>query len=570
MFLIVAMIVLSMPSKAFAANDTLTVFADGPALDEVINADTTTGGQHAHSVYKLVSLDTTYLYLGKITFNSDVTIMGVPGPDGRKPCIQPGILSSGSMPTELFILNANNMNAVFKNIYFYGLSIAGNGNWGKAILVSADYVRVTMDSCVVEENRGETIGYTGTMDKFFVTNCNFRNCVYPTDQFSTSIIVAAWPTSNPADSIVMRNNTIFCINGYAAAPGQSKSLTYFEFTHNTVVYNFVEPFIIYCVQNAKINNNLFYGLFTGAETVAEYPWWHQSFSAEIGAMISIDTLSAAADSVVGPELLGKDNARMLIEAKRNIEVKNNCFYQPSALTEFWKAWNDTATGKDSLYTPSWMDNRTKSMFANDAVWPGFVESGNVFVDPGFGNDLKTVLTDKGQMENVISLLEYVKRVRLGTSAGFIWGYKNQDVVSAANFVPNWPLPEASDMKYSNELLKTASTDGLPVGDYRWFGTTVSVDDNNNQLPSKFALSEAYPNPFNPSTNVKFSIAKAGNISLKVYNIAGELVKVVADNVYKEAGEYHYTLNMSNFSSGVYFYTLTQGGQQITKKLVLMK
>ncbi len=94
--------------------------------------------------------------------------------------------------------------------------------------------------------------------------------------------------------------------------------------------------------------------------------------------------------------------------------------------------------------------------------------------------------------------------------------------------------------------------------------------NDNVVPIVFSLSSNYPNPFNPSTNIKFSLAEAGNVSLKVYNVMGELVKTIVDNVHKDKGDYTYNINMDNLSSGIYVYTLTQNNQVITKKMVLLK
>ena len=60
-----------------ASSDTLVVYANGPSIDQVINSDTTASGQQAHSVYKFVSLDTTYIFLSQITPRSSVTFLGV-------------------------------------------------------------------------------------------------------------------------------------------------------------------------------------------------------------------------------------------------------------------------------------------------------------------------------------------------------------------------------------------------------------------------------------------------------------------------------------------------------------
>lgn len=100
------------------------------------------------------------------------------------------------------------------------------------------------------------------------------------------------------------------------------------------------------------------------------------------------------------------------------------------------------------------------------------------------------------------------------------------------------------------------------------GTLASVS-NSLHLPGNFALSQNYPDPFNPSTEIKVSLDQAGVMSLKVYNVMGQLVDVVAQG-YKPAGEYTYNANMNRLASGVYFYTLRQGNSSITKKMLLLK
>jgi hypothetical protein len=160
-------------------------------------------------------------------------------------------------------------------------------------------------------------------------------------------------------------------------------------------------------------------------------------------------------------------------------------------------------------------------------------------------------------------------MRTTTPSTTIWGYKNQ-TVTAGFWKPNWPLPEAADMKYTNASLLTAGTDGLPVGDPYWFNGPTGVKDASSQIPNQFALFNAYPNPFNPSTKIKFNIAKSGNVSLKIYNVMGQLVKTVIDNVYTNNGQFEYTVSMDKLTSGVYFYTLTQGSLSLTKKMVLLK
>ncbi len=548
--------------------DTLDVYAMGPTLDQVINNDVTSNGMQAHSVYKLVSLDTTYIYLGQVIPKSNITIIGVLGADKRPPTIQPGVLNDQSIPTVLFNLAKNGLKVSFKNLYIEDLST--NNSYfhpGRDILVSADSVKVYVDNVVFEYNHGNVIGYTGNWCDFYITNCKFRNGVDPTVWTDSEILAPLWPAVPAVDTIKFDYNTLFCVNAYALVA--KPPVRYIDFSHNSVVFTFLQPFFIFATHSAKINNNIFYGAFVGGETKAEYPWWDQEFSPEAPSLIDFDTMDVKSDSVFDAADKGKSNWRMLAEGTRNIEVMNNVYYQPKAITDFWTAWNDTASGSDSLYTPSWMNNRTTHMFNDKTDWPGLVSSGNLNVDPGYGSTFADVIQGGGN-NNGISLLDYFTMIRTHQSPTVGWGYQIP-AISGNNWIPTWPLPEASDMQYTNATLKTGATDGLPIGDPGWFtnGYT-AVKSNQTLAPEKFTLYEAYPNPFNPSTNIKYSLDKAGYVTLKIYNIMGQLVKTIESNVYQNKGEYQFNVNMNSFASGVYFYKLSKGDQQVTKKMVLMK
>jgi flagellar hook assembly protein FlgD len=83
------------------------------------------------------------------------------------------------------------------------------------------------------------------------------------------------------------------------------------------------------------------------------------------------------------------------------------------------------------------------------------------------------------------------------------------------------------------------------------------------------LSEAYPNPFNPSTSINLSIPEAGHVSVMVYNVMGQLVSTLADGQ-MDASDYSFTWDASAISSGVYLITATTANHTSTQKGMFLK
>lgn len=105
-------------------------------------------------------------------------------------------------------------------------------------------------------------------------------------------------------------------------------------------------------------------------------------------------------------------------------------------------------------------------------------------------------------------------------------------------------------------------------------TTSDVNDTENNLPFNFSLSNNYPNPFNPSTKIEYSLPKASNVKIEVYNSLGQLVNVL-ENSFRNAGKYNLVWNGSNsignpVSSGIYFYRMSAEGFTLVKKMILMR
>ena len=106
----------------------------------------------------------------------------------------------------------------------------------------------------------------------------------------------------------------------------------------------------------------------------------------------------------------------------------------------------------------------------------------------------------------------------------------------------------------------------------WFviGTrTTDVQTKSGEIPAAFELAQNYPNPFNPATKIDFSLPQRAQINMKVFDVLGREVLILANGIY-EAGKHEIEFNGTNLPSGVYFYNLTSGPNSVTKKLLLLK
>jgi len=97
----------------------------------------------------------------------------------------------------------------------------------------------------------------------------------------------------------------------------------------------------------------------------------------------------------------------------------------------------------------------------------------------------------------------------------------------------------------------------------------SFDITNNVIITETKLDANYPNPFNPSTIIKYQIKEKTQVTLKIYDIMGREVQTLVNTI-QESGYYEIIFNAQNFSSGVYFYTLSTKDYIRSHKMILTK
>ncbi len=103
------------------------------------------------------------------------------------------------------------------------------------------------------------------------------------------------------------------------------------------------------------------------------------------------------------------------------------------------------------------------------------------------------------------------------------------------------------------------------------GTTDSIATgvNKGQNKLEFTLAQSYPNPFNPTTKISFTIPKEGNVTLKVYDILGREISTLINSELKP-GNYNINFSAENLPSGVYLYNLRVNDYNMTKKMLLLR
>lgn len=144
-----------------------------------------------------------------------------------------------------------------------------------------------------------------------------------------------------------------------------------------------------------------------------------------------------------------------------------------------------------------------------------------------------------------------------TSIGFKKGAGNLNTVTEYAF-------EDKDLKTGVYHYRLKQTDYNGFYEYFYLNKEVEI-----LRPVDFKLLQNNPNPFNPSTNIEFTIPADGSVRLDLYDITGREVKNLISGNYS-AGYYNVKFNADDLSGGVYFYRLTSGSFSLVKRMILLK
>jgi hypothetical protein len=555
----------------------------------VINGDTLTGGLRAHPdrVYRL-RRGNVYQVTEPIKVNGSLHIVANDTTAGlRPPVLAPGILLDNSSVDHFFNFIGKGATVDINNLYL--LSIRSDQvwlGWSDGIRISADSIKVRLRGVIFDGWSDAGLKVYANWAKMDIQDCVFRNHQHSSSWFGGQPLMS--DNLLAVDTVKIINNTFFANNAYLFSIRGYDKRSIFE--HNTVVYGTANPFLTRQASHLVIKNNLFYAMHAMGGT-PEHVWgaWflNNPDTVSSGIILIRSKMTWNGYPAIGPEAYIDSSrgiyAPMLAANLRTVDLRNNVCTFPTQLTNFYQAYNDTVQTYDSVDTYAGTGKqRVKRIliparFINDlgrkvldsviiADGGTVLQSGNILnQDPGFGPTVTPHLS---------KLIDYVRKIATGTLDS-TWHYKG---TSGVLYPPTWPLPE--NLAYTNTGMQTGGTDGFPIGDLNWFPAKkaqwllTDVRPIDNAVPDAFTLDQNFPNPFNPTTQITFTLKGNEQVSLVVYNMLGQQIRTLV-NTEMPAGGFVATWDGRDdhgfqMASGAYVYRLQTKSFSMTRTMMLLK
>lgn len=552
------------------ALDTLVVEQGLNKISAAFAADTTAGVDLSTRVYKL-QLNGLYLQDENINTNpgQPLNIVGETG-DGTPPVIQPFTDESGNSPDNLFLLKEN---ATFKN---FAVSMMDNLGAKKSIVfhVSADSTNLAVDNVYVELCLFLIVRVDGNGGTIKVRNCKFFNNYQDQNPPNGRGIDTR---KSMVDTIIYENNTFYNMRSSLVF---NKPHRYVKINHNTMVNTTMLNISGDPGQGrwfGEVTNNL----MVDVELIIQPLQW--LYGDELKFWSPADSVIDVGNSIGtinGQNLFDIDSLDVETPWPRetlHLTAKNNNFWMSQPVLDYFQTNYGDSTEYYCInwvflndYDLAYADRHPDLYTVEQAtrIDPGFVKSSYL---PNYTEDY--LIPHLAQM-GVQFYREPVPR------SDWSWQPDDETLTDENGIaVVEWPVPQ--DFSYTNETLKTAGSGGFPLGDLNWWPdkkaeweTWQTGVENKATQPSDFALSQNYPNPFNPTTTIDYTLKKATNVTLTVYNTIGQKVKTLV-NERMDAGAHSIQWNGTNSMgakvvSGVYFYKLKTADQTMTKKMMLIQ
>jgi hypothetical protein len=431
------------PAQTARAQDTLAVgwaMPDGVtpkvnALYDAIRGDTVAGGarKNANRVYKLKAGG--FYWITERIENKDYHLRIVGETPGATALLNPAVIqmyprADGTVDGRIM---TGGSSVTLKNLWLTGRDYNGVQTYYQPMQIDASNSRFVFDNCVLEHTNFALIAFTAKNNEIFYTNCKFRNLIgQPSTQQWEGRGISIWADQ---DSVVVENCTFFNV-GMTAFQLEGGAANYVRFNHNTIV-------------------NLGRSVNTGS-------WWRDAYFAncliingfwqgegwrdyDLTANPSRDprAISSGLFSISAlPSKYGPEQGRRIVFANMAAwrDPKFHTFYGDTIRKQYYI---NRVTKEDFL------DKYSAAMKIKDTLW--------LASEPGLPSYSSIAALQDSMWANITKL-------RKGETPGAKYFYMPTQYPTDVS----WPLPE--NFAYTSTALKTAGTDGLPIGDLNWFPT----------------------------------------------------------------------------------------------------
>lgn len=516
--MIVLTLVITLLVGAFAANaQTREVIIENTGLPncikEALEADLAANDSATVTNTKyILRRGETYVHTEQYQPSHGVWLEAEEG-EGALPRILP-ISSGGEAPR---LIRASN-NMTYIGLDYEGLDSDGNHTDNAPLRMRGNYTTFIAKDCIFADHRHEVARVDGGHQTWLVENNIFVRNYRKTDwDFGYTFSLR----NQQIESMIIKDNTFLNSTGGMFHSDNQGGCKYMEFSNNTCYglgglyrdFIYVNQFEAAMVNFGPAQNiKCTDNILVDCMMFGYQPHWADSLS-----IINVD----------------------LTDSTGTVEVSNNNIYRdPDFL----------ALNPDSVEVIKWFDPELQSLIGEDGADFGFISEDLDFTNVPSLDMLKYAVTEywKSPTAKLDIFLE------LATE----------------------PADEDLDLSYSTAALSaTASTTGGPLGSSAWMAST-PVDDVNVVSANAFALQGNYPNPFNPTTTIRFDLAQQAKVSVTVYNLTGQVVHEIPAQAMNAGKNQSVKINAANWATGTYLYQVTadvHGAKHVsTGRMLLLK
>ena len=586
-----------------SAADTLVVTWTGAPgeFENTIMADTSADGTQAHDVYMLES-NKVYLQQSTLILNSSCEVIGAPYAEGSRPAeIKPILGADGASQFNAYWPAGNiktygdDQTYKLHNLLFNGVFAGASGTLHGVLATYGNRNHITVDHVTSVHSEVITYWNFGKQEDWVITNNTaVQYSCYPAGMYFGGFFWGGGAWTGTLNSLKIQNNTIEGAHGQAFVIYDNGLVDrspeeVIVIDHNTFVNIIDWPKFYRHGNNTHWTNNLFVNVAANGQTrnasntnIA----LNNDMEGGHGKMATLkqgectDSTNLANEAATGNQWCWDND-------NRNIQYRRNGWKDTAELHAMFNmdpwCWNlKGADGNDSTDANGNVVSLCDTMIAGQSKWlgdstiaefaNGVFEEANIYV-----GDISWALDPVYISTQITRTKDWLDNGVHDTHTDRFWMHQADNDPE----VVQWPLP--MDFSYStSSSAYTHGYGGFPLGNLNvfpdkkaeWLASGTMAVDGGQITPSKFELAQNFPNPFNPTTDITFSIDRAANVDLSIYNMLGQKVRTLTSGS-KVAGTHVLRWDGrdeagSNVSTGIYLYTLTDGNSSITKKMALMK